>query len=148
MNNLAEIYENDFHAWIHAHIELLKAGKNHEIDTAHLIEELEDMGKSNLHELESRFMILIAHLLKWQFQPDKQSSSWLGSIDEQRIRLNRLLKKTPSLKRDISTAIEDAYPDALKLAIKETKLSPTIFPLSCPYSIEQLLNENFYPTTN
>ncbi len=144
MNNLAEIYENDFHAWITAHIELLKAGKNHEIDTAHLIEELEYMGKSNLRELESRLMILIAHLLKWQFQPDKQNSR----IIEERILLKRLIKDLPSLKNHIAETIIEVYSDVLDLISRETKLSPSTFPLSCPYSIEQLLNENFYPTTN
>jgi hypothetical protein len=145
MNALALEYERDFHSWIEKHISLLKTGKFDEIDAEHLIEELEDMGKSNIRELESRFVILIAHLLKWQFQPDKQSSSWHGSIDEQRVQLSRLLRKIPSLKRELQNAISDSYPDALYLAIKETKLSQSTFPQTCSYTIEQLLDKNFYP---
>ncbi len=148
MNALALEYERDFHSWIEKHIDLLKAGKFEEIDAEHLIEELEDMGKSNIRELESRFVILIAHLLKWQFQPDKQGSSWRGSISEQRIQILRLLKKTPSLKRELNNAINDSYSDALFLASDETGFSETTFPQNCPYSIEQLLDKTFYPTSN
>ncbi len=111
----------------------------------HLVEELEDMGKSNIRELESRFVILIAHLLKWQFQPDNQSSIWRGFISEQRVQLLRLLKKVPSLKRHLANAVMDAYPDAVFLASDETGLPENVFPQSCSYTIEQLLDKTFYP---
>jgi hypothetical protein len=145
MNALALEYEQDFHSWIEKHINLLKTGKFDEIDAEHLIEELEDMGKSNIRELESRFVILIAHLLKWQFQLDKQSSSWRGSINEQRVQILRLLKKTPSLRRELNNAISDSYSDALFLASDETGLPEITFPQNCPYTIEQLLDKTFYP---
>jgi len=152
MNN-AELYEHDFNAWIHNQISLLKAGKTNEIDIEHLIEELEDMGKSNLRELESRFIILIAHLLKWQFQlatletqwQDFEGKSWRKTIIEQRAQLLHLLRKVPSLKRELPNAIIDAYPDALDLAIDETNLPESTFPKTCPYTIEQLLDKYFYP---
>lgn len=106
------------------------------------------MGKSNIRELESRFMILIAHLLKWQFQPDKQSSSWRGSINEKRVQILRLLKKTPSIKRELNNAINDSYADALFLASDKTSLPEITFPQNCPYTIEQLLDKAFYPNSN
>jgi len=46
MNKFTDIYENDFHAWIQSQIHLLKMGKTSELDIEHLIEELENMGKS------------------------------------------------------------------------------------------------------
>lgn len=144
MNN-ADLYQHDFNEWIYQQIHLLKQGKVNEIDVEHLIEELEDMGKSNLRELESRFVILIAHLLKWQFQPTGQSNSWRSSISEQRVQLLRLLRKTPSLKRELENAIADAYSDALELAIDETGLAETTFPQQCPYSVTELLDKQFYP---
>jgi len=67
---LESLYNTDFHSWIQQHILLLKAGRVNEIDNMHLIEELEDMGKSDTRELKSRLTTLIAHLLKWQFQPE------------------------------------------------------------------------------
>jgi hypothetical protein len=153
MNKFAELYEHDFNAWIHNQISLLKAGKTNEIDVEHLIEELEDMGKSNLRELESRFIILIAHLLKWQFQlatletqwQDFEGKSWRKTIIEQRTQLLYLLKKVPSLKQKLPHAITEAYSEAAMLAVKESKLSQAIFPTDCPYTIEQLLDDDFYP---
>lgn len=140
-----ELYKHDFNAWVHSQISLLTQGKVSELDIEHLVEELEDMGKSNLNELESRYVILIAHLLKWQFQSDYQGRSWLNSIDEQRVQIGRLLRKFPSLKPKIKEAVEDAYPDALKLAVKETRLDKSIFPIACPYSNEELLDDDFLP---
>lgn len=145
MNSLQLEYHHDFQNWINQHIKFLKTRQFNKLDVVHLVEELEDMGKSNIRELESRFVILIAHLLKWQFQPDKQSSSWRGSISEQRVQLLRLLKKVPSLKRHLANAVMDAYPDAVFLASDETGLPENVFPQSCSYTIEQLLDKTFYP---
>ncbi len=138
-------YERDFYGWIHHNIALLKRGQWADIEVDILIDELESMAKRDRRELTSRLMILIAHLLKWQFQPAKRSGSWQGSIDEQRLRISRQLEDSPSLKNQCFESIESAYPDALKLAIKETKLPAITFPKECPYSIEQLLDEDFYP---
>lgn len=152
MNN-TELYEYDFNAWIIQQINLLKAGKTNEIDAVHLIEELEDMGKSHLRELENRFIVLIAHLLKWQYQYQQlqeqwkifTGGSWRGSIIEQRTKMIKLLKQNPSLKKELNHAIANAYPDALEIAINETDLSESTFPKVCPYSVEQLLDKQFYP---
>jgi hypothetical protein len=140
-----ELYEYDFNEWIAQQITLLKQGRTNEIDAIHLITELEEMGKSNLRELESRFIILIAHLLKWQFQPNQQDGSWRDSINEQRLQLSRLLRKTPSLKRELINTVTEVYLDALELATDDTGLAASIFPTTCPYSIEQLLDKTFYP---
>jgi hypothetical protein len=61
-------YEQDFHQWIEHHLTLLRAGRLNEIDVEHLIEELEGMAGRDRNELVSQLKILIAHLLKWQFQ--------------------------------------------------------------------------------
>jgi hypothetical protein len=153
MSNLATEYDRDFDSWIQQHITLLKQGRVNEIDVEHLIEELEDMGKSNPRELENRFVILIAHLLKWQFQLKRLSEkwqefdgrSWQQSIIEQRSQIHKLLKNIPSLKRYTQNAVIEAYPYALKIAIKETQLPSSTFPDDCPYTIEQLLDDDFYP---
>jgi hypothetical protein len=138
-------YERDFYAWIYHHIALLKQGRWEEIEVDLLIDELESMAKWDRRELISRLMILMAHLLKWQFQAEKRSGSWQGSIDEQRLRLIHQLGDSPSLKHQLLNSVELAYPDALKLACKETKLPCNIFPQACPYTLEQLLDEDFYP---
>lgn len=140
-----ELYEYDFNEWIAQQVALLKQGRVSEIDAIHLITELEEMGKSSLRESESRFIILIAHLLKWQFQPNQQSSSWRGLINEQRLQLSRLLRKVPSLERELSNTVVEVYSDALELAVDDTGLAAAVFPTTCPYSMEQLLDKTFYP---
>ncbi len=153
MSNLATEYERDFDSWIQQQITLLKQGKVNEIDIEHLIEELEDMGKSHKRELSSHFKILIAHLLKWEFQLKQLSelwekfkgSSWQQSIIEQRSQIYDMLEENPSLKHQIPASIVKAYPKAVDIAIEETNLPQSIFPDVCPYTIEQLLDKKFYP---
>jgi hypothetical protein len=147
------LYEKDFYAWIYHNIELVKAKKWDEIDADLLIEELESMAKRDRHELISHLAILIAHLLKWQFQFKQLSEkwqefdgrSWKRSIIEQRDQVESQLQMSPSLKPYFDDAIQKAYSRAVKIAAKETKLPVKTFPTICPYSIEQLLDDDFYP---
>jgi hypothetical protein len=106
---------------------------------------LEDRGKSDELALENRCIILIAHLLKWEYQPSHRGSSWKRSIDEQRLRIDRLIRKNPSLKPYLSAAVADVYLDAVKLAAQEIQISASQFPQECLYSIEQMQDEKFYP---
>jgi hypothetical protein len=153
MNHNAGLYEQDVNAWAEGQVFLLKQGLTHALDVEHLIAELEDMGKSNLRELESRFIILIAHLLKWQFQlnaltarwKEFEAKSWRNTIIEQRAQLLFLLKKVPSLKTSLQAAMTDAYTEARRLASRETNIAADTFPADCPYSVEQILDEDFYP---
>jgi hypothetical protein len=143
--NTDTLYHQDFYSWIYHNIELLRQSKFAEIDVETLIEELESMAKGNKRELRSHLVILIAHLLKWQFHSDHRSRSWHGSIVEQRYQIVDQLDESPSLKPHLAEAIKQAYPGAVKIAVKETGLPKTTFPESCPYYVEQLLDEDFYP---
>ncbi len=150
------LYQQDFYAWIYHNIDLLRQRKFSEIQIETLIEELEDMAKQGRHELGNCFGVLIAHLLKWEHQfkqlTDRwqtyQGGSWRGTIAEQRLHIAKLLEDSPSLKSYLPEAIQTTYPNAVKIAVKETGFPKTTFPLSCPYSIEQLQNEDFYPDTH
>jgi hypothetical protein len=151
--NLSPEYEQDFQQWIEYQITLLRERKWPEVDIDHLIEELEDMGNSNKTELESRFRVLLTHLLKWQFQYRQLSGqwktftggSWKGSIREQRKGIMKKLKQNLSLKRYLLETIQSAYPDAVDIASDETGLPLVTFPKHCPYTIEQLLDDQFFP---
>jgi len=156
MTHLYELYQKDYTAWAEKTAELLKAGQFAELDIEHLLEELASMGASEYNELESRLTILIAHLLKWQFQYQHLSDkwkefdgrSWRSTIIEQRTRIVKRLRKSPGLKANLSEILIEAYQDALELAIKETQLPAATFPSQCPYTVEQLLNDDFYPRQN
>lgn len=140
--NLAT-HENDFYAWTQEQAHLLKTGKLHQIDWQYIAEELEDMGRSEKRQLESRLELLIMHLLKWQFQPNLRSRSWQLTIKEQRLRLEKLLQKNPSLQPSLTEAIEDVYPLATLTAERETGLS--LFPETCPYTLTEILSLEFFP---
>jgi hypothetical protein len=111
--NLRTLYDSDFNAWIQQDILLLKESRLNEIDTAHLIEELEDMGKSDKRELKNRLEVLIMHLLKWQYQAEQRSTSWKSSIREHRNELSFLLKDIPSLKNAVDGADLPHFCDVL-----------------------------------
>jgi hypothetical protein len=148
------LYEKDFHAWLDHHVNLLKEKKFNELDLDILIDELESMAKRDRHEMLRRLRVLIAHLLKWEFQykelsetlPKWQASSWRGTIYEQRTRILEQLEEMPSMKRLLPESIESSYPAAVKLAAEETGLPLKTFPKICPYSKEQLLDYSFFPT--
>jgi hypothetical protein len=138
-------YEEDHYGWSLATAELLRHKKYHEVDMDHVIEDLEDMARSDVRELISRLAILMAHLLKWQFQPDFRSRSWSGSIGEQRRRLRRLLKESPGLKTRIDESCEEAFGDSLMILQKETPIDLKILPVQCPYTFDQCMDEAFFP---
>ena len=145
MPSVSELYHQDYHAWMDRHAQLLREGRFGEIDQEHLIEELESMGKRERNELVSRLIILIAHLLKWQYQPEQRTRSWRGSIVEQRVQVRREMRLSPSLKPFFPSAILEAYPDALHIAVQETELHEQVFPKACPYTDQMILDEEYWP---
>ena len=143
--NIHEEYERDFYAWTIHNSKLLREGKLSEVDIENIAEEIESMGKSEKRELINRLAILIAHLLKWKFQSMKRSHSWKYTVKEQRLRLIRLIKDSPSLKHELEKNIDESYEDACYIALSETGLEEDIFPKICPFSLKQCLDQNFFP---
>ncbi|HVV69555.1 MAG TPA: DUF29 domain-containing protein [Gammaproteobacteria bacterium] len=138
-------YDKDFYAWTIHNAELIRQKKFQEIDVAHIAEELESMGKSEKRELASRLAVLIAHLLKWQHQPARRGKSWKFTIKAQRIALLRLFNESPSLKYEIN-ALADSYEEAILFTASETGLDENAFADTCPFSLEECLNKDFFPT--
>jgi hypothetical protein len=145
MNELAELYKTDFHAWTLKAAELVRQRRFDELNLEDLAEELESMGDKERNEVANRLVVLLAHLLKWQFQPPHRSSSWRSSINEQRQQILRQLKHSPSVKPYLLAATEDAYPDAVELAANDTGLPLPTFPAVCPYPLEQIVDKTYYP---
>ena len=141
MNNID--HGTDFYAWTQQQAKLLRSKATKHIDWQNIAEELEDMGRSEKRQLESRLEILIMHLLKWQFQPNLRSRSWQLTIKEQRLRLAKLLTENPSLKSSLDDVKAKIYPLAIISAEKETGLSS--FPETCPYKLRDILSAEFLP---
>jgi hypothetical protein len=142
---LHETYYKDLYLWGIEQIKLLKEKRFDELDIEHLIEEMEDMGSSQRSAVSSHLKNLLMHLLKWQYQSNIQSNSWSFSIINARLALEDLIIESPSLKNMPSNELSKAYANARKLAAKETGLNINIFPIDCPYTIEQILNEDWLP---
>lgn len=141
----SSLHELDFYAWTQQQVDLIKAGKLTDVDFEHVLEEIESMGASERRELISRLAVLLAHLLKWHYQPSFRGRSWQLTIKEQRRQLHRHLKDNPSLHARLEEFIADSYIDSVLLAAKETGLDESAFPIQCPYAQDDLLNPEFYP---
>ncbi|MBD2626363.1 DUF29 domain-containing protein [Trichormus variabilis] len=139
------LYNSDFYGWTKEQAQLLREEKWETVDKLNLIEEIEALGRQERRELVNRLGLLLAHLLKWQYQPDKRSNSWLATIREQRSQVMRLLADSPSLKSYLEEAFQLSYEDGINLAIKESNLPDETFPESCNYSIIQILDAEFLP---
>lgn len=133
------LYEQDFYQWTHEQAGLLKAGALSQLDIPNLIEEIESMGKTQKHELINRLAVLLMHLLKWDYQPERRSRSWELTIKEQRIRIKNHLLENPSLRYSIAEYVSSAFEIAVVKALKETRLPDSVFPETCPYTIDQIM---------
>lgn len=105
----ADLYDRDFYAWTQQQVSLLQSRQWDQLDTVNLIEEIETLGREERQEIRNRLGVLIGHLLKWQFQPEQRTGSWLGTIREQRIQIKLLLEDNPSLKSYLSQVFAPAY---------------------------------------
>ena len=138
-------YETDFYGWAIEQADLLRKRRLNEADLDNIAEEIESMGRGEKRELVNRLAVLLAHLLKWQFQPGLRSTSWRLTVVEQRDRLAEHLKDNSSLKPMLPDTIKTAYRYARLAAQRETGLPSNVFPAACPYSFDQVSDEQFWP---
>ncbi|HCV13759.1 MAG TPA: DUF29 domain-containing protein [Candidatus Accumulibacter sp.] len=141
-------YETDVVAWASEQARLIRAGRFDLLDREHVAEEIEDVGKSEQRELAARMAVLLAHLLKWQHQPERRGTSRELTIGNQRQRIRRRLEKTPSLCGCLKDPDwwADAWGDACDLASAETGIGMDRFARSCPWALAtEVLNESWLP---
>ncbi|MBK1988456.1 DUF29 domain-containing protein [Sphaerospermopsis aphanizomenoides BCCUSP55] len=139
------LYESDFYAWTQQQVNLLLHQQWSQLDVVNLVEEILSLGRRERQELRNRLGILLGHLLKWEYQPNKRSRSWLATIRIQRRDIVKLLHENPSLQSYVVEAITEAYQNGRDLAAGETNLPFTTFPEQCLYLWEDMINESFYP---
>ena len=138
-------YDTDFYLWTQQQAALLRQGQTMELDMANLAEEIEDMGKNNRLALESSLSNVIMHLLKWRYQPERRGTSWKLSIRNGRRQIEKRLKNSPSLKPQLPVIVQEEYPPAREDAADETGLPLSTFPDQCPFTVEQLLDVEYWP---
>jgi hypothetical protein len=139
MTYTTTLYNTDFYTWTAQTVQLLKERRFSELDLENLIEEIEDLGRSEYRALESRLEVLLMHLLKVRYQPEMYTKSWDLTIKEQRLRIQRLLRDSPGLKPKLPLAWEDAWEPALIKAQKETGLDVSAFPQENPFALEEAI---------
>lgn len=145
MGSNSPVYEQDFYAWTQEQARVLRNGAFAQLDIPNLVEEVESMGRSEKRELTNRLTVLLAHLLKWQHQPNLRSRSWELTMAEQREQVDEVLDENPSLRGQLPEIIVRAYRYARIDASRETGREIKTFPDRCPYSIQQLLNVDWLP---
>jgi hypothetical protein len=142
---LRQLYDKDFARWIEATATCLRARDAERLDWESLLEEIENLGKFEKQELESRLSVLLNHLLKRCYVelPDCYRG-WQLTILEQRNALNRLIKQSPSLKPYLEAVLEEVYQNALAEAREAYPESswPQEFPFS--RKTEDLLSKVFW----
>lgn len=139
------LYDTDFNSWVERQVAALRNQQLQDLDMPNLIEEIEDLARRDKKALRSYLRVLLLHLLKWQFQPNKRSPSWSASIANARIEIEDILSDSPSLKDYLPQVFDKAYANARTLAAKETGIDILALPESCPYSPLQALEDSFLP---
>ncbi|UFP93391.1 DUF29 domain-containing protein [Gloeobacter morelensis] len=139
---MAFLYEKDFAAWATRQAELLRQRRLAELDLDHLSEEIEELAARERRALISSLKLMLHHLLKWQYQPEKRSTAWEETIVRERGNVEDALDDMPSLRQLLTPAwIDKAYRRACRDAGRETKLPDDAFPEQCPYMLAEILGD-------
>lgn len=142
---MSNTYDTDFYAWANEQAALLRNRKLSEADIEHIADEIETMGRTEKRELVSRLTVLLAHLLKWRFQPERRGPSWEVTIANQRLDIADHLADNPSLKAEIDGFLATAYKRARGEAYAQTGLPRDVFPVQCPWTFQQAADPDFWP---
>jgi hypothetical protein len=138
-------YHTDFYAWASQQAAALRAKDWAALDLEHLAEEVEDLRKTERRGVQSQLRLILSHLLKWRHQPDKRTESWRTTIANGRVLVQEALEDLPSLARELPALATAAYARARRDAAKETGLPLATFPEACPWTVEQVLDADFWP---
>ncbi len=140
-----QLYQADYNAWCILHIQLMQNKDYKNMDWDHLTEEMINMVGNNEGELISRMMQLYIHILKWIYQPEKRTRSWKNSIQNQRIDIDEVIERNPSLQSCMFMCSVKAYKHARKKAAIETGIDKKGFPEQMPFFMEDALKEEWFP---
>lgn len=136
-------YERDFYTWSQEQARLVREGRFESLDRENVAEEIESLGREQFNKLESTLRVLLLHMLKWDHQPERRSRSWALSVETQRIELQDVMGDNPGLRPRIPEAIARGYRKARLEAARETDLDKKVFPETCPYSFDDIVNRPF-----
>lgn len=140
-----QLYEQDYFLWLNETAKVLREGDLAQVDRMNLAEEIDAMGQSEKRAVESNLEIVLVHLLKYKYQPERCSNGWFATIFEHRKRLRKAFKESPSLENYSLAVFEECYQDARQMAVIETELPINTFPDHSLFTVEEALNSDFLP---
>jgi Domain of unknown function DUF29 len=149
--SMTSLYERDFFHWAQEQTALLRRAASLRLnappglDWEHIAEEIEQLGKDKLDELNARYVVLVAHLLKWRYQAKMRCGSWRGSVNEQRYRIARVLRRNPSIRPLREREFDEAYAEARQRALDETGLPDQLIPDACPFTLQEAEDRDYWP---
>jgi len=139
--NIKELHESDFNLWVE---EMKIKIKNRDVETMdwdNLLDEIDDMGKSEKRSLDSYMQKLIEHILKlryWGEEKERCQKGWIREVVNFRTRINRILKKNPSLKNYLTQEYPDIFQDAVKVVRCDFDLPEDNF-----IPLQQMMSEDY-----
>jgi hypothetical protein len=136
-------YDRDFYTWLMEQARHVREGRRDALDRHNLAEEIESLGREQFNKLVSALRVLMLHMLKWDYQPERRTRSWALSIKTNRNDLDDVVTDNPGLKLRLAQAIARAYRNARTEAAQETGLEEKAFPEACPYSFEEMTTRSF-----
>ncbi|MGB3404187.1 MAG: DUF29 domain-containing protein [Microcoleaceae cyanobacterium] len=145
ISHLKELYETEYDQWLTETVKLLKTRQVEALDYNHLIEELEALGRSEKNAVKSLLLQILIHLLLyefWELEQERNVNHWAGEIITFRVQIEDRL--TTNLRKYLASELPKIYQNALLIVRKKTQLNS--LPEECPYSFEQLLDKNWFPS--
>jgi hypothetical protein len=140
-----DLYDIDFYVWTQAQAAALREGKVDTLDLGNLAEEIDSLGRSQTYAVRSQMDRLLVHLLKWRYEPTHRGHSWQDSIDDARRQIALHVEDSPSLRTFPRDAVPLSYRYARRKAHRDTGLPLATFPEHCPWPVEQIVDEDFFP---
>jgi Domain of unknown function DUF29 len=138
-------YEDDLVAWLEDQAWHARRGEIDALDLENIAEELEGIARSDRREVRNRLEVLLTHLLKRWIRPEKHSASWLGTIFEQSGHITQLIEDSPSLRSFPAHILDPGYPEGRRKAALQMRLRERVFPETCPFAIEDILQIGWLP---
>jgi hypothetical protein len=137
------LYDRDFAAWLAGQIDALRRRDLGRLDVVNLLDEVESLGRSQRHAIESHLELLVAHLWKWELQPERRSRSWILTIRAQREAIRRSIRRNPSLRKAPTELFDDALKRARGLVLRDTGLDDRVVPKTFAVTLAQVLDDGF-----
>ena len=144
-NPIRNLYERDFYAWSKQQAELLRLARFSDLDLAHLILEVEDLGETVYRSVRSRVRTIIEHLLKLEHSPASEPKrGWRETIRTQRADLDEDL--SAALRPRVEAGLPRYYAKARRDAAAALRdygepAAADALPRTCPYVLDQIISD-------